>query len=210
MTKMVSLPLRQLFKGFRMEIMKKIKLFKLTSSVLVLVLALLATSCSREPAPPLTPEAKDLERKVDATLEIFKKTKGSGKLIRDAKGILVFTSVFKAGIGIGGEYGEGALRIKGRTVDYYNTAAASIGFQLGIQKKSIIIAFMQQRPLNDFRNSSGWKIGADASVAVIVVGAGGSIDTATANQPIVAFVFDQKGLMYNLTLEGAKISKIKK
>ena len=205
-----SLPLRQLFKRFRMEIMKKIKLFKLTSSVLVLVLALLATSCSREPAPPLTPEAKDLERKVDATLEIFKKTKGSDKLIRDAKGILIFPNVFKAGIGFGGEYGEGALRIRGRTVDYYNTAAASIGFQLGIQKKSIIIAFMQQRALNDFRNSSGWKIGADASVAVIVVGAGGSIDTATANQPIVAFVFDQKGLMYNLTLEGAKISKIKK
>ena len=154
--------------------------------------------------------AREIDKQVDATLKLFRKTKGSSEILRSAKGLLVFPSVIKAGFGIGGEYGEGALRIRRRTIDYYNTVAASIGFQLGAQKKSIIIAFMEQNALDKFRESSGWKIGADASIAVIAVGAGGAIDTATHNEPIIAFVFDQKGLMYNLTLEGAKITKIEK
>lgn len=188
--------------------MKKDKLQKVGVSVIALMLAFVTTSCSFR--PPLSEEAKKLEREVNATLKTFEKTTGATKVIREAKGVLVFPNVYKAGFGLGGEYGEGALRIKGKTVDYYNTIAGSIGFQLGIQKKSIIIAFMDKDALRKFRDSSGWKIGADASVAVIVVGAGGSIDTQITNKPIVAFVFDQKGLMYNLTLEGAKISKIKK
>ena len=98
--------------------------------------------------------------------------------------------------------------IDGKSVDYYSTAAASIGFQLGAQKKTIILAFMDKKALENFQNSMGWKIGADASVAVIAIGAGGSIDTSKLNQPIIAFVFDSKGLMYNLTLEGAKITKL--
>jgi lipid-binding SYLF domain-containing protein len=89
-------------------------------------------------------------------------------------------------------------------------AAGSVGFQLGIQKKSVIIAFMDQNALESFQRSSGWKIGADASVAVIAIGAGGMIDTKNIDDPVVAFVFDQKGLMYNVTLEGAKITEIQK
>ncbi len=154
--------------------------------------------------------AKAIDASVDSALKKFEETKGSSTVIEKAKGILVFPTVFKAGFGIGGEYGEGALRIKGKTVDYYSTAAASIGFQIGAQKKTIIIAFMQADALNKFRNSSGWKIGADASVAVIAIGAGGAIDSASINEPIIAFVLDQKGLMYNITLEGAKITKLKK
>ena len=154
--------------------------------------------------------AKVLDADVDALLKKFERIRGSRDVLRRAQGVLVFPKVFKAGIGIGGEYGEGALRIRGRTVDYYNTAAASIGFQLGGQKKTVIIAFMQKDALDKFRDSSGWKIGVDASVAVIAIGAGGSIDTAKINEPIVAFVLDQKGLMYNLSLEGSKITKIKK
>lgn len=154
--------------------------------------------------------AGQLDTAVDAALKKFEKISGSREVLRRADGILIFPSVFKAGIGIGGEYGEGALRIRGRTVDYYNTAAASIGFQLGGQKKTIIIAFMQKDVLDKFRDSSGWKIGIDASVAVIAIGAGASIDTAKINEPIVAFVLDQKGLMYNISLEGSKITKIKK
>jgi len=118
--------------------------------------------------------------------------------------------VIKAGIGLGGEYGEGALRVKGKTVDYYNTAAGSLGFQLGAQKKSIVILFMTDEALTRFQTSSGWKAGVDASVAVVTVGAGGAVDTAKYNQPVLAFIIGQKGLMYNLTLEGAKMTKIKK
>jgi lipid-binding SYLF domain-containing protein len=154
--------------------------------------------------------AKEIDKDVDRALEIFNEMKGSDNVLKKAKGLLIFPIVLKAGIGIGGEYGEGALRINGKTVDYYNTAAASIGFQLGGQKKTIIIAFLDENALRRFRESSGWKIGADASVAVVAIGAGGAIDSASLNEPIVAVVFGQKGLMYNLTLEGAKITKIKR
>jgi len=118
--------------------------------------------------------------------------------------------VIKAGLVVGGEYGEGALRIKNKTVDYYSTAAASIGFQLGAQAKSIVIAFMTKESLQKFRNSEGWKVGVDGSVALIDLGAGKSIDTDNIRDPVVGFVFGSKGLMYNLTLEGSKFSKLDK
>ncbi|MFH1868902.1 MAG: YSC84-related protein [Candidatus Omnitrophota bacterium] len=158
----------------------------------------------------LAATAKEIDASVDSSLGLFKDVKGAEGLIKKAAGVLVFPKVYKAGIGIGGEYGEGALRINGKTVDYYNTASASIGFQLGGQKKTIIILFMQKDSLDKFRASSGWKAGIDASVAVIAIGTGGAIDTAKINEPIIAFILDQKGLMYNLTLEGSKITKIGK
>jgi lipid-binding SYLF domain-containing protein len=155
--------------------------------------------------------AKEIDVSVDVALENFhKQVKGGKDFLKSAKGVLVFPSVLKAGIGVGGEYGEGALRIGGKTVDYYNTAAASIGFQLGAQKKTIILVFMQQEALKNFRASSGWKAGVDGSVALITVGVEGSIDTTKIKDPIVGFVFGQKGLMYNLTLEGSKYTKLKK
>ena len=95
-------------------------------------------------------------------------------------------------------------------MDYYSTAAASIGFQLGAQKKTVILVFMQEDALKKFRASSGWEAGVDGSVALIKLGAGGTIDTTSIKDPIVGFVFSQKGLMYNLTLEGSKYTKIKK
>ena len=128
--------------------------------------------------------------------------------MKNSKGVLVFPSVIKAGYVIGGEYGEGALRIGGKTVDYYNTAAASIGFQLGAQSKRIIIVFMHDGALKKFRESEGWKAGVDGSVALIEIGTGGTIDTNNIKDPIIGFVFGNKGLMYNLTLEGSKYSKI--
>ena len=152
-----------------------------------------------------------IDADVQATLQHFYEEVGEGKqIVKDAKGVLVFPSVIKAGIGLGGEYGEGALLVKDKTVDYYNTAAASIGLQLGAQKKSIIIIFTQKEALERFRASSGWKAGVDASIAVVTVGAGGAMDTAKLREPILAFIIGQKGLMYNLTLEGAKFTKIRK
>jgi len=155
--------------------------------------------------------AKEIDIKVDAALERFKKDiAGAKSFLKEAQGVLVFPSVLKAGFGIGGEYGEGALRIGGKTVDYYSTAAASIGFQLGAQSKTIIIVFLDKDALKKFRNSSGWEIGVDGSVVLVTLGAGASIDTTNIKDPIVGFVFSNKGLMYNLTLEGSKISKLKR
>lgn len=155
--------------------------------------------------------AEEIDAGVAATLEKFYNEVGDGKkIVQEAKGVLVFPSVYKAGFVFGGEYGEGALQIKGKTVDYYNTVAGSFGFQIGAQKKSIILVFMQDEVLNNLRQSSNWKVGADASVTLITIGADGSIDTAKFNEPILAFVIGQKGLMYNLTLEGTKFTKLEK
>jgi len=152
-----------------------------------------------------------IDRRVDKALSEFRDNiGGADAVLAKSVGILVFPSVKKAGIGIGGEYGEGALRIGGRSVAYYNTAAASIGFQLGAQARRQMIVFLDQKALDKFRASEGWEIGVDASVAVVTLDAGGAIDTTTLDQPIVAFIFDGKGLMYNLTLEGSKISRIHK
>lgn len=162
-------------------------------------------------APAWADTAGEIDANVETTLERFYEEVSSGKnLIKDAKGVLVFPNVYKAGMGVGGEYGEGSLRIKGKTVDYYSTAAASVGFQLGVQKKSIVILFMEEEALKKFRQSEGWKAGVDASIALVAVGAGGEMDTAKYKEPILGFIIGQKGLMYNLTLEGAKFSKLKK
>jgi lipid-binding SYLF domain-containing protein len=153
--------------------------------------------------------AREIDISVDVALDEFAQdVKGGKEFLKSAKGVLVFPSVIKAGIGIGGEYGEGALRIGGKTVDYYNTAAASIGFQLGAQSKRVIIVFMENEALQKFRGSEGWEAGVDGSVALVTLGTGGSIDTNNIKDPIIGFVFNNKGLMYNLTLEGSKYTKI--
>lgn len=155
--------------------------------------------------------AKEIDVSVEVTLERFnKEVPGAESFVKKAKGVLVFPSVIKVGFGIGGEYGEGALRIGGKTVDYYSTMAASIGFQLGAQAKSIVLLFTKESALRQFRRSDGWKAGVDGSVALISLGMGDSLDTNNVKDPIVAFVFGQKGLMYNLTLEGSKFSKLER
>ncbi len=153
--------------------------------------------------------AAQIDADVNATLrQFYWQIGGARELLAKAAAALVFPTVIKAGIGIGGEYGEGALLVRGRTVDYYNTVSASVGFQLGAQARSVIIVFMTHEALDSFRRVDGWKIGVDGSVALITVGIGGSIDTSRITSPIVGFIFDGKGLMYNLTLEGSKITRI--
>jgi len=133
---------------------------------------------------------------------------GARELANKAAGVLVFPSIVKAGFGFGGEYGEGVMIIHGQPAGYYNIVSASFGFQLGVQERSVIIMFMTPEALRSFDRTAGWKVGVDGSVAIITVGIGGSIDTDKVTQPVIGFIIDQKGLMYNLTLEGSKISRI--
>jgi len=153
--------------------------------------------------------AGEINASVNATLDRFyRQIPGARDLSARAAGVLVFPTVVKAGFGVGGEYGEGAMRIGGKTAGYYNTISASFGFQLGAQARSVIIMFMTPEALAGFRRVDGFKIGVDGSVAIIVVGAGGSIDTEKVTSPVIGFILDPKGLMYNLTLEGSKITRI--
>ena len=153
--------------------------------------------------------AKEINSEVNAALKLFSQhVKGGKEFLNAAKGVLVIPNIVKAGLGVGGEYGEGAMRIGGKTVEYYSLAAGSVGFQIGAQKTNLILVFMQDEALKNFRKSSGWKAGVDGSVAFIDVGAGKSLDTVNVKDPIVAFMFGQRGLMANATVEGAKFTKL--
>ena len=170
---------------------------------------LILSACLLLPAPAIAATAAEIDASVAEALTAFsKEVDGAQAFLDAAAGYLVFPRVIKVGIAIGGETGEGALIVDSRTEAYYRTAAGSFGFQLGAQAKSIVIAFMTPESLDKFRNSSGWKVGVDGSVALIDLGAGKSIDTTNVKDPVVGFVFGSKGLMYNLTLEGSRITKI--
>lgn len=173
------------------------------SAFLVLVLGILISSSVFSASK----EEIDADVKV-AIAEFYEKSQAGKALAEKASGMLVFPKVIKAGFGVGGEYGEGALLVKDKTVEYYSTAAASIGFQLGAQQKSQVILFMNDDVLKKFRDSDGWEAGVDGSVAVVELGVGGELSTNTAQEPIIGFVFSNKGLMYNLTFEGSKMTKL--
>ncbi len=173
----------------------------LLAAALLLFAAMPAMAASRE----------ELDASVrEAVNELYKHSSAARELAGKSAGMLVFPKVVKGGMVIGGEYGEGALLVGGKTAAYYSIAAGSIGFQLGVQQKSQVILFMNQRELDKFRKSEGWKAGVDGSVALATLGAGGQIDTETSKKPIIGFIYSNKGLMYNLTFEGSKISKIDK
>jgi lipid-binding SYLF domain-containing protein len=153
--------------------------------------------------------ARQIDAEVNRTLDrLYRHVPGGRELAARAAAILVFPTVIKAGMGIGGEYGEGALRIGNITAGYYDTVAASVGFQLGAQARSVIIMFMTPGALDSFRRAHGWKVGVDGSIAIITIGAGAAIDSEKITSPVVGIILDTEGLMYNLTLEGAKISRI--
>jgi len=175
---------------------------------ILITICLLSISLS-QPVKALSKE--EIDTKVEQTLNHFYRHSTAGqRLISKAYGALIFPDIVKAGIGVGIEYGEGVLRINEQNVGYYSSASGSIGLQLGLQVKSQIILFMDKRALDDFKKRRGWKVGVDGSVTLIKVGVGGEIDTDNALEPIIGFVFSQKGLMYDLSLEGTKFTPIKR
>jgi lipid-binding SYLF domain-containing protein len=170
------------------------------------------TTTSDQPASAATNASKRqaIDASVDATLSnLYSTVKGSRELVSKAQGVLVFPRVIQAGLIVGGEYGSGALRVGGSTEGFYSTTSASVGLQAGGQSKAVIILFMTRDSLDKFRNSDGWSAGADASVALVKVGANGTIDTTTATAPVEAFVLTNAGLMANVSIDGTKVSRLK-
>jgi len=152
-----------------------------------------------------------IDSQVTATLDKFYGLSDKNKYLADnAAAVLVFPSITKAGVGVGGEHGDGALLQNGKTIGYYSISGASIGLTLGVSRHSQVILFQTPQARDKFLNSKDWSIGADASVAVVKKGAGGTYDTQTLSKPVLAFVFGEKGLMGDASLQGAKISKIAK
>jgi lipid-binding SYLF domain-containing protein len=177
-----------------------------TSSLSLLV------GCTTTKGEPATAAQKmaEIDAGADATLtRLYSSVAGSKELVGKSVGVLVFPKIIAAGLGVGGEYGEGALKVGGSSVGYYKTTSLTWGFQAGAQSKALIMMFMTQEALDKFRNSSsGWTAGADASVAVIKTGAQGTIDTASATAAVNAFALTNAGLMAGVTIDGTRVSKL--
>ncbi|HEY3599233.1 MAG TPA: YSC84-related protein [Paraburkholderia sp.] len=152
---------------------------------------------------------QSINASVDGTMSrLYTSVQGSRELVAKARGILVFPSVLQVGFVVGGQYGEGSLRVGGSTVGYYSTVSGSFGLQAGAQSKAIIFLFMTQDALDKFRSSDGWSVGADASVALVKIGANGVVDTTTATAPVEVFVLTNTGLMADVSLAGTKVSRL--
>jgi lipid-binding SYLF domain-containing protein len=153
----------------------------------------------------------EIDARVTGALEaLYQRSPQARALADKASGILVFPRVIKAGFGVGGEFGEGALLVGGTPVQYYRLASASVGFQIGGQARSQVLMFMTDDALARFRASDGWEAGVDGSIALVEFGVGEDLSTFSGTEPIIGFVFGNKGLMYNLSLEGTRFWKVAK
>ena len=152
---------------------------------------------------------KEVAVEAQAALQLLRSTHPAAKRhIERAAAILVFPKVYKLGFVICGEYGKGVLFEHGRTAGYYELASLSLGPQIGAQRRSIVIIFLDPAAYREFLRKEGFEIGVDGSVAVLQWGVADEVGTLDANKPIVAYVFDSEGLMLNLTLEGTRIWRV--
>lgn len=188
--------------------------FILTAAAALASGGLALAGCTTTPESPSTASGNASKREsIDASVngtmsKLYSTVPGSHELVAKSRGVLVFPSVLQAGLIVGGQYGEGALRVGGASVGYYSTVSGSFGLQAGAQSKAIIFCFMTQDALDRFRNSDGWSAGADASVALVKVGANGAIDTTTATAPVEVFVLTNAGLMGDVSLAGTKVTRL--
>ena len=189
----------------------KTKLLAIASAAALGIGAITGCSTTTTAAGGNDPVAKrhSIDANVDSALaRLYAQDPSSRELIGKARGVLVFPSILAAGFVVGGSYGEGALRVRGRTSEYYSTAAGSVGLLAGAESKAVFLLFMTDESLDKFRASKGWTVGADASVTLVNVGANAQIDSKTAQQAIIGYVLTNGGLMANVSLEGTKITPI--
>jgi lipid-binding SYLF domain-containing protein len=181
---------------------------RLTSILLVLAFAAFTLM---SPNPARAASAAEINRDAKKALEKLYKESGSAKALGEkAKAILVFPSITKGGLIVGGQYGEGTLMKEGKTIAYYNTVSASYGLQAGVQTYGYVLFLMTDSAREYLDKSDGWEVGTGPSIVIVDEGAAGGISTTTAKADVYAFIFNQKGLMGGLGLQGTKITKIKK
>jgi len=152
--------------------------------------------------------ATEIDANVNAALSDFRKNvKGAEEYLNSAKGLLVVPQVKKVGFIVGGQWGEGVLKIGGKTVSYYKMEAGSVGFQAGYQKANYLFVFLTQAALDEFRSGKGWAAGVDAGVTVVDESIGASADTLKGKASVLAFIYGKKGLMGGISLKGQKLKK---
>ena len=156
-----------------------------------------------------SPGGANIDARTDATLSYLDTNFPGTRDLRDKSvGMLVMPLVTEAGLGIGGSYGRGALRVNDITVDYYSATQASFGLQIGAQQYAHVLYFMTEEALAEFRASSGWAAGADVEYAVNDRGGNLSAETTTVLAPVIAVVFGQAGLLAGASVEGTKYARI--
>ena len=191
-----------------MSVIKNMSVIKKTTAVLIRFCLLCAVLFSM---PAQAGSKLEIDAKSYAAIQVLKNdVPGAAALIDDAYALLVFPEVIAAGFGIGAEYGEGRTYIDGQQALYYNLISVSFGFQLGAQVKSEAILFMTKQAFDAFHKIDGWEAGVDGSIAIAEFGVAGQLDSKLLKQPVIGFIYSNKGLMYNLSLEGSKISRLKK
>lgn len=184
------------------------------SALLVGLAALALAGCqnTQGPARAGTSEGatrERIDREVDAALaQLYEQRPGARQLADQARAILVFPNITQAGLGVGGLYGNGAMRQGGRTVGYYNLAGGTFGFQIGAQTFSQAYFFNTEEALETFRRTRGFELGAGATAVAADFGADGAVTTASLQKPVVTATWGQSGLMAGLNLEGIKITEI--
>jgi lipid-binding SYLF domain-containing protein len=185
-------------------------MFKARVGASLLALAIVMTTVTSA-RPAVAASAAEINRDVAATLaKMGTDVPEARALAARAKAVLVFPSVTKAGFLFGAQYGEGALRRQGKTVGYYSTVAASYGLQAGVQTFGYVLLFMTDSALQYLNQSQGFELGVGPSIVVLDAGKAKTLTTSTAQSDIYAFIFDQRGLMAGLGLQGSKISRIAK
>jgi len=161
------------------------------------------------PAAALAASASAIDRDARASLaKLYKNTPGAKALADKAVAVLVFPSIVKGGFIIAGQFGDGALRKGGKTVAYYRSLAASYGFQAGAQAFGYVLFFMDDASVRYLDNSAGWELGTGPSLVILDAGFGKNLSTTTLQKGVYAFIFDQKGLMGGVGIQGSKITKI--
>ncbi len=150
-----------------------------------------------------------IDLKVRHALErLYSSVPGARELMSRAKGVLVVPGITKAGLLVGGMYGEGSLSVNGSVVGYYSVGGASFGLQIGAQKFDQALFFMTTAALEKFRRSTGWELGADAEITTPEDALATGFSTTTAQAPVISVTFGQEGLMAGVSLEGAKYTRI--
>ena len=151
----------------------------------------------------------EINRDVDIGLEkLYQTTPAAKQLSEIAKGVLVFPNIIQGGLIVGGHYGEGVLRVNGKTEGYFNTISASYGLQIGAQTFGYALFFLDQQSLDYLKKSDGWEIGSSPGVVLVDKGIERTISTTTAKSGIYAFFFNPKGLMADISIQGSKITAI--
>lgn len=155
--------------------------------------------------------AEDLNRDSLQALNNLYATNATAKSIgRQARAVLIFPNIVKAGLVFGGAYGEGVLRKNGHVVSYYNSVTGSWGLQAGAQSYGYVVFLMTKKAVDYLDKSSGWEIGVGPTVVVVDEGAAKNLSSTTLKDDAYAFIFNQQGLMAGVSIEGSKISKIKR